>query len=189
MATREKIGAEVLPDTRLSYASEQPADYSTPDYKPKAYRRYKSMVAIDGTRLGEELMELPTLIMDVGEITAVLVSQREMAVNFLKERMAVAAEQLRGATRENGKSPPETQVASEVLKHKWVISATIDLEHVKRNLALWQSLMDAAKAKASALKSVTELTVSGYLSPNSVNNQRRLEVAQQRRPVKESRDG
>jgi hypothetical protein len=128
-------------------------DLRAPSYQPKQYYNFREKLRVDPMRLGEEIMELSSLLMDVGEHVAVVIAMRDIASNELKEETSRAASYIRSTE----KAPSESKIASLLSSHRSVMNANIRLEEAKRNVALWSALMDSARAKQSSLKVVYPL--------------------------------
>ena len=161
----------------------------TPRFKAAQYLRYRNMLFIDQMRLTEQLMELPTLLMDVGEYCAEAIAARDYASNYLKEEVSRSSAYLRSLVRETNKLPSETLIASEVFSLPTVINATARLEDAKRDAGYWSALMDSARSKSSSLKVIADLTITGYLSPSTAYANRKTEMASERKLRQEHNDG
>jgi hypothetical protein len=150
----------------------------TPDLETEAYVRLRESLRVDLMRLGEDLVELPMLIMEAGEYCSIAISRQDQAANDLKERTAEAADKLRQSlTAEGtGKAASETRVTAALPKHKLVIAATRELEAAKLDRQLWAALVDAARAKQSALTKACDMTMAGYLAPSAAYNDRKKEL-------------
>lgn len=152
-----------------------------PTYKPSIYYELRQRATrMDPLRLGEEIIELPDLIMTVGEHLATVQAARDIAVNDLKVAQATAASMLRRDVKPGEKPKSESQVTADVPKHPLVKKAMEEVERTKLDAALWTALMEAAQSKQSALKRLTELIVAGYLSSASFATARRVEVRKHR---------
>jgi hypothetical protein len=144
-----------------------------------AYARLKARLSIDPMRLDDELIELPALLMEANEAAAEAVSMREVAKNELAMQQALIADRLRREPGD-GKKKSETQISSEIALSPEYHDVLDRVEQAKHEAALWLGLVDGFKTKASALKSVADLIVSGYLAPNAAYNARRNELKQKR---------
>ncbi len=152
---------------RIALAKPAASEGLEPRYRPAEYKRLRSKLYVDGMRLGEEFMEHPNLVMDIGEFCAGAIFVRDKIANDYKVILAAAANDL----REQG-AKSEAQVNAQLSGHEWVKGASNELEQAKLDAALWQALSAAAVAKTSALKHLSELTVSGWLTPNSMGANR-----------------
>ena len=161
----------------------------------EVYERLKTKLELDPLELDQELIELPMLIMECAEYTSEKLAQRDRCKNALDLAMAEASDGLRTEltidVKGNNKQRSEAQISSEVFLDEGVQRSLTDLEQSKYELALWQALMDSLKAKRDSLKIFSELTISGYLSPNVALDNRRAEIRAassgvRRRPVNNS---
>lgn len=146
----------------------------------ESYERLKRKLALDPMELDQELIELPGLILEASECTADALASRDRAKNELDLAMAEAADHLRRQPVSDGKGGTKTrseaQITTEVPLFESVVKATTELEFAKHSLALWQAMVDAMRAKKDALKTFSDLTISGYLSPNAALDHRRAEI-------------
>lgn len=142
------------------------------------YAQLKRRIEIDMMRLDEELIGMPVLVEEISEMTAKALLTRSAAENRLKVVIAEAADEIR---KEGEKKPAEKQIESEVLLDAQVQDSTLELDEAKYEYAMWQGLMDAARTKSSALKTVSELIISGYITPDTIYAQRRRELNANRR--------
>jgi hypothetical protein len=153
----------------------------------EVYERLKTKLVLDPLELDQELIELPMLIMECAEYTSEKLAQRDRCKNALDLAMAEASDGLRTEltidVKGNNKQRSEAQISSEVFLDEGVQRSLTDLEQ--------SALMDSLKAKRDSLKIFSELTISGYLSPNVALDNRRAEIRAassgvRRRPVNNS---
>jgi hypothetical protein len=146
----------------------------------ETYERLRSKLTLDPLDLDQELIELPMLIMEAAELTANRVTDRDRAKNELDVAMAQAADHLRRTPVTDGKGGTkvrsEAQIETEIPLYDNVQSAVTKLEDAKLELALWQALCDSLRAKRDSLKLFADLTISGYLSPNTALSERKTEI-------------
>lgn len=161
----------------------------------EVYDRLKRKLEIDALSLDQELIELPVLILECSEYSSEKLAQRDRAKNELDLAMAETADMLRSNwtvdAKGSQKQRSEAQIASELALSKTVQAAQINLEEAKFELALWQSMVDSLRAKRDSLRIIAELTISGYLSPNSILKDRQTEIRQasiRRRPTQTNND-
>lgn len=144
------------------------------------YERLRSKLKLDPLDLDQELIELPLLIQEAAELTAHRVTSRDRAKNALDVAMAQAADHLRRAPVADGKGGTklrsEAQIETEIPLYDNVQEAITKMEDAKLELALWQALCDALRAKRDSLKLYADLTISGYLSPNVALSERKTEI-------------
>jgi hypothetical protein len=144
------------------------------------YEQLQKKLVLDPMELDQELIELPMLIMEANEQCAHCLSARDRAKNDLDLAMAEAADDLRSQTVSDGKGGfkvrSEAQITTEIALYKSVQEAQRVVESAKLDLALWQALCDSFRTKRDSLKIFSDLTISGYLSPNAALTQRRTEI-------------
>jgi hypothetical protein len=143
------------------------------------FEQLKTRLVISPHRIDEELIEMPQFIEMISEQVAEAVQKRDKANNDLKFIIAEESDKLR-RIEEGGKKPSEKQIESDVLLLKTVRQATYDLENAKHELALWQGLMEAARSKSTAMEMYARLWMAGYLTPNTVMQSSRAELAERR---------
>lgn len=157
-------------------------------YNKKLYDRLKARLAINPLALDEELINMPQLVIDIGEQVAECLSFRDGAKNDLDIAVAEAAANLRAIPieGENAKGEPvskvrsEKQIEAEMPMQKTVKGATAALEDAKYDLAMWQTLMDAARTKSHTTQKVADLTLAGYLTPDAAYHKQRDRLTEKR---------
>jgi hypothetical protein len=146
----------------------------------ETYERLRTKLVFDPMCLDEELIELPMLIMDASELAAEKLAEHDRKKNAHDVTTAEASDDLRSEmisdAKGNDKKRSEAQITSEVFLHISVQESLAALEVAKYELALAQALVNSMRAKKDSLKTFAELTISGYLSPNSVLTDRRSEM-------------
>lgn len=159
-----------------------------PLHNEAIYNRLKARLGINPLALDDELMGMPQLVIDVGEQLADCLSARDIAANELKVAAAEAAARLRNipVVSENAKGDTvektrsEAQIDSELPMQKPVKQATLVLEDAKYDVAMWQTLMDAARTKSMSLHKVAELTLAGYMTPDAAYHTQRAKLTEKR---------
>lgn len=142
------------------------------------YDELKTKLFTDPMRLDEELVQHPMLLMEAIEFTTISMRVRDAAKNDLDTVTAEATVRLRQPERD-GKMPSEAKISSLVPLDPFLAAARDEYEEAKADCALWSGLVDAFRQKGSSLKHYAELTVAGFLAPNTV---RRQEMAEKRKP-------
>ena len=152
-------------------------------YKSDVYARLRAKLHIDPLELDHQLMEMPQLVQDCGEVVAECINMRDAATTDLKTAESRAADKLRsrhivvdGKDGPVNKQRSEAQITSEIPSMPEVRKAAETLETVKLDLALWQTLMDSLRTKNASLKTTAELIISGYLTRDSIHSNRREEI-------------
>ncbi len=159
----------------------------SPDYGMNDYNRLRAALQIDLLRLGEEIVEFPMQLQEAGELCAGAVAASIRAENALKEITAKAADGLRGMLV-NDKAPSEASINSRLPRHKAVMAAKAEQEAAMLDQALWVALVSSMRAKQSALKQASEMTVAGYLAPNAAYNTRKKEMHEGRQRLRAGRE-
>lgn len=157
-----------------------------------AYDRLQDLLPFDPLEFDRELIELPMMLLEATQEATMRAADRDVAKNELDVVLATAANQLRSTLINDAKGAPkqrsEAQIESEVPLFDTVQKAQTKLERAKYELALWQAMVDAIKAKRDTIKVFADLTISGYLSPNVALDQRKADIraassASRRRPI------
>jgi len=150
-------------------------------YMEKEYNIAKAHLRIDMMDLETEFIEHPSRIQTVIEFTADVMQVRDTAAMLLKVEVAEAAERLRVPDKD-GKLPSETKLNSLSLLDAKVLLATEALAEAEHDLRYWQGLAESYRAKGSSLKHISELTVAGWLAPNT-NRKQELQAARDAGPT------
>lgn len=135
------------------------------------YDQLRNQLQVDIMEIDRDLAEIPQIVMAAAEQTAAAISVRDMAKFEVDVAKAEAAAFLRVA--KDGKQPSETQVQSEVPKARAVKRAVQVYEDAKLESARWMALTEGLRTKSSALKTIAELIVAGYLTRDAVYQERR----------------
>jgi hypothetical protein len=142
-----------------------------------AYERLLPFLDVDLINIDEHLVQLPMLQMEASERAADAALASTEAAQILKATMANAGAALRNA---EGKKPPESQVAQDVLLDEDVMAAQNDANQAEHDKDKWRALVDAFKTKSSVLKTSADLINSGYLSPKTIVDSGRQSMNQKR---------
>lgn len=143
----------------------------------KQYAELRQRLAIDKMRLDDELMQTPMLLQTASELAADASALRDAAKLDYDITCAKAARRIRASDEKVS----ESKVAAVLMLEKDVQEAQQTLDDTKRDMAYWQSLADAMREKASLLRRIAELIVSGYLTQNTVYEERKQEMNTERR--------
>lgn len=146
------------------------------DDAERIYQRLRARLAIDPMALDDELVELPGLIIEAGEQTALAINRRDIAKSDLDLAFSEGAAMIRASGEKEGKKPAEKQIESEVPRGRKYRAALKRWEDAKLECGCWMALVEALRAKGSSLKTTAELTLGGYLAPNAVYHQRREDM-------------
>lgn len=152
-----------------------------------AFDRLKEQLPINSMALDTELMELPSLVEEIGEESAKAIADMDAAKITYDLELAKASDFLRTNMISDAKGQPklrsEAQIQSEVILVPTVTAALQSYEKAKYNVARWRALQDAYRAKRETLMKICDLTISGYLTPNAVTNRHRTDTARTRRQL------
>lgn len=141
----------------------------------QAYAVFRSRLTIDMMRLDEDLINHPMLMQQAGEIAADALQIRDACNHDLAVVTAKEAQNLRVAD-EDGKTPSEARINSQVILSRRVKAARTALEDAQHDLDYWQIMVNAIREKGNSMKRIAELTIAGYLAPNAAYSERRSEL-------------
>ena len=146
------------------------------------YMLLRARLRFDPMRLNEELIEHPMVLQEACEACVEAIKQRDQLNNYLSFVEAEVSEQLRPAP--DGKWRSETMVKSMLPNQPKIMDATVRLEDAKALAGRWTALVESLRAKGSSLKRMAELITVGYMTSNSVYEERKADIQQQRRRPK-----
>ena len=147
-----------------------------PEYKAHEYVWLRNKLQLDLCNIDDEIMEIPSLIQQSGELTSTAIEIRESAKDDYEREKAKAADILRNTHDPDGKKRSETAIQSQLLLSDNVDKAGKELSKARVDAALWQSLTEAFRSKNSAIRVVADLVNSGYLTTSSIYEKRRKEI-------------
>jgi len=145
-----------------------------------SYEDLSAKLAIDQLRLDEEVISLPPLLWEVNEHTAASIWVKDAAQLALKMKIAEISHAIREAAAAANKRTTEAQIDAEITLHPQVHKAQIEFEDAKYDVGRWQALSEAVRNKGYALKSLSDLVISGYLTPNALIDKRKQELKHKR---------
>lgn len=148
----------------------------TPAYKPHEYVWLKKRLSLDLCNIDDDIIELPQLIQQAGELTSVAIELREVAKDDYERAKAHVADTLRNTPDPKGKQRSETTIQSQVLLDGELEDRSKELSKCRLDAALWQTLTEALRSKNSAIKVVADLLNSGFLTSSSIYDKRRREL-------------
>lgn len=143
-----------------------------PTYKPEKYNWLKAQRQIELLNLENEVMRIPVLLQECGEITSTAIEIRESAKDELDRIKSIVASDI----RKEGHS--ETAIASMVPSDERYINAVAQLSEARLDAGLWNSLMDSLRTKSSGLRVIADLIASGFVTQASIMQKRRQELRQ-----------
>jgi hypothetical protein len=149
------------------------------------YRRLRGKLTINPMQLDQEWIEMPQLVQDATEYAMSAVQMRDSAKSILAFREAEAANTLRNRMVVSGKGGEpkqrtESQINSEVPLDDAVQQAQADFIDCKYDADLWMGLVDSLREKSRALKTMSELMVTGFLTPAGMVTNARVAINEQR---------
>lgn len=151
---------------------------------PAGYSRLRERIVIDPARLDQEVIDHPTLIMEVCEMVADAAELRDRAVNDLDYMKAQVRRELREQrTDDNKKRMTEGEIEAQITLDKDIGKSVENIEQAKRSLGMWNGLLEAYRAKGSSLKRLGELMHAGYSASSSVLKTPREHLAETRDDV------
>ena len=155
-----------------------------------AFDQLKAELAIDPLDLDNELIQLPQLVMEIGENLAEAIAAYDRAKENLDRARGEAGRRLRnGPARKpqvegerpqiikEWKQPSEAQIATEIPLIDIVVEAQDRVGELQLIVSKWKELHWAMRQKSSSIEQYVKLMAAGYMTPNSVHQQRRQEIA------------
>lgn len=130
------------------------------------YDDVKKRVKIDLLRLDQELVDMPFLIQAASEISGEVFNDLQKADLELDVARATFANGMRNAAGE-GRVPSETRIASEAILDPAVQEAQQKVNDLKYESKLINDLVSSLREKGRLLSKLADLTVAGFISPNS----------------------
>lgn len=132
-------------------------------FKEAEYAAIRANLRIDPQRLGDELVEHPDTLLKVLECVIQSSTHLEAATQDHRIQLAIVAAELREQLR-NGRKPTEDAIKAEAPLDDRVVEAARDMSDARADHSYWQALAEAMRAKLSAMKRISDLTVSGYMT-------------------------
>lgn len=147
------------------------------EQEEKLFAELSSRLVIDILRLDDELIELPMTVQTIAEQTSFAIAKRDELKSALNQAKSESMSFLR---RVNEKKPPETQIESDSILSPQFIEANRTYLNAKLDADLWMGLSDAMKTKESSIKIICSLISSGYTTIQTVTNERRKMIHEER---------
>jgi len=145
-----------------------------PTFKTEKYRWLKQRIGLDLLFIDQDIMELPILLQEAGEITATALERRESAKADLETQEAVVANRLR-RDEYNGKKS-ETAIASLVPLDEDYQRIQKDLSEARLDASLWTGMVDSIRTKSTMIKVAVDLLIAGYITQSSLQGKRRADL-------------
>jgi hypothetical protein len=141
-----------------------------PGFAVEKYRWLKQKRHLELLDLDQEVMEIPVLIQECGETTAIAIEIRESAKDDLdKIESKITVELLN-----TGKSA--TAVQGMIASDERYVNANALLSEARLDAGLWQSLMESLRTKSSSMRVAADLIGAGYITQSSIMEKRRREL-------------
>ena len=149
------------------------------------YNRLRNVVTttIDTNMLDDALINMPMDQMEIAEHTAAASAERDRAKFELEQVTAMCASRMRG---EDPKIS-QTRVESELPLFDEITDAEKMYNDAKYTYNLWTGLADACRTKMSAIRVIADLIAAGYMTSNTIRQDRR-EVIHQYRMAQQKQD-
>jgi len=157
---------------------------------PPGYARLKEFVIIDPARLDEEVIKHAPMFLEVCEAAADAAEARDIAANKLDYEKARLRRDLREESKESGKKLTNDDIDGLIVEDRIILDLMGLLERAKHDVLRWNGLLEAFRAKASALKRLGELMHAGYQASTSVlqTPRERIREASQEAPRRARRE-
>jgi hypothetical protein len=146
-----------------------------PKFRTEKYRWLKTQLKIDMLNIDQDIVELPVLLQEAGECTALAIEIRESAKEELEHTSAELASLLR-VTDEKGKSRSETMIASLIPLEQDYKDKLASLSEARLDGGLWMAITEAIRTKSSALRVTADLVAAGFMTSSSILQNRRREI-------------
>jgi hypothetical protein len=130
------------------------------------YMQLRNNLTIDPNNLDEALINIAMEQMQIIEYTAEASAALDAAKFQQKQVVADVSEKIRQDPDNKGIS--ETRVTALVPLYDEVSEANSFLIEAEQDHTLWRGLSDAVRTKSNSLRALAELTVSGYMTRDSV---------------------
>lgn len=144
------------------------------------YLYYRGRLVIDRNYLDDALINMPMDQMEVAEYTAGASAARDQAETAHDQVVAEVSDHMRRDVPAGGKEPSEASIKAQLplfdeIKESKAVMATAEYEY-----ALWKSLADAMRTKASSIRVIADLVAAGYISTETLYQQNRDAMHAQR---------
>lgn len=146
-------------------------------YGAERYKELKQHLRIDKLRLDDELMECPVYLQAASEYAVEAMGLRDVAKHELDVATANEARLMRIADDKIS----EAKITNQMPLRPKVQEAQRKLDDCKLDAGHWSALAESMREKASLLRRMAELIVSGYLTQTSAYDERREEMAEARK--------
>lgn len=147
-----------------------------PTFRTDRYLFIKRRLDLDLSDLDIEVAEMPALMQDCGECTAIANEIKDAAKEELERVEAETAEELRRTVTAGGKPPSESSIESRLPTFKQVQDALAIFQIARLDAVLWQSLMSALQSKSYSLGNIATLVSAGFTTRDHLIERRRQQI-------------
>lgn len=129
------------------------------------YNDLKKRLNLDAVNIDKDLVELPMVIQEASELFSEVQNDYNVADHAYDVILAETARDLRNV---DGRAPSETQIQARVPLAEPVQDARNVRDNLKTELAQVKALVENLRDANTNLKTLGQLIISGFISPNSV---------------------
>lgn len=159
----------------------------------KKYDELRSSIRIDKHSLDEELVQFPSVMLEVNEQVAAAIADRDAKKSLLNESEAQALARVRKDAADKGEKITEGAVKERAAMDSLVMKDSDIFQAAEESVRMWQALQNALDAKGKMLRELGSLFVAGYWSVSSAGGSatsakvKEKEVSEVRAEQKEAR--
>ena len=139
------------------------------------YMQLRAELALDEHNLDRDFVRMPMLMVETIEHRIVADQTVVERKNELTLICATESAEMREELQ-NNKVRSEASIASELPMREAVVAARDNLNEVMSDAALWAGLVDCVRIKLTSMKALSELTIAGYVTPNSAYEKTKTEM-------------
>lgn len=150
-------------------------DNQEPIFKVEKYRWLKQRVRLDLLFIDEDIMELPVLLQECGEITATALEIRESTKTDLEKAESLAAERFR-TPDDKGKVRSEAAISTMIALDSEYQKLQQDLSIARLDAGLWSNLMDVLRSKSALVRASADLIQAGFISTTYYTDKRKKDM-------------
>ena len=147
-----------------------------PSFQREKYVWLRGKLYLDLLMIDEELIQIPSLIQEAGEMTSTAIEIREAAKDDLDKTTAQVADTLRCTPNPKGKDRSESTIQSELPLSPLIEEKKKAYGNARHDAALWSTLTESLRRKDSAIRVVADLLNSGFLTTSSIMSIRQKEI-------------
>jgi hypothetical protein len=150
-------------------------------YQAKAYAALKERLAIDIDKIDDALMQTSFDMQSAAEHCAAAIKLRDAATHNLE----LAKTEAGIALRQEDDKISEAKIASLTPRDGIVQDCYEALDAAKHDAAVWASLVEAYKEKGASLRRIGDMILAGFITPTSMNAERRAQLHAVREAARE----